>query len=110
MAFEPGQRRGPDVEAVRCGLKRDVLRLAQGTEGTNVWCRLRMDELVVDFPGDIPFEAAHDFLGVFAFGPASGDVAFGANVAHNPHERDVADGFVGLPVAAAAEPVARGFS
>src|SRR5687768_9625046 len=55
-AFEPGQRCGPDVEAVGCGLEGDVLRLSQNAQGSGVWCRLGVEDLVVDFPGDVAFE------------------------------------------------------
>jgi hypothetical protein len=63
----------------------------------------------VTYPaGYVAFEAADDFLAAFAFLPASGDLGFGAGVAHHSDEGTVVDGFVGLAVAAAAEPVPGG--
>jgi hypothetical protein len=61
--------------------------------------------LVVDFPGDVAFEAAHDFLGAFAFLTPSGHVDPGSVVVAHPDEHDAVDGLVRLPVPGPAEPV-----
>ena len=92
-AFQAGQGGGPDVEGVGGLLKGQVLGCACCPEGSGVWCGARVAELVVDFPGDVAFEAAHDFFGAFALPASSGYVGPGSAVVAHPHEDHVVDGF-----------------
>jgi len=92
-AFQAGQGGGPDVEGVGGLLKGQVLGCACCPEGSGVGCGARVAELVVDFPGDVAFEAAHDFFGAFALPASSGYVGPGSAVVAHPHEDHVVDGF-----------------
>ena len=109
-AFEAGQCGGPDVEGVGGLLKGQLLGRAYRPECSGVGAGSRVEELVVDFPGDVALEAAHDFLGALAFLVSPGHIGPGPGVVSHPHEDHAVDGFVGLPVAAAAEPVTGGLS
>ena len=65
-------------------------------------------QLVVDFPGDVAFEAAHDLLFGLAFFGAPGNLVFRSLVAGHAGNDHVVDGGVGCSVAAVAEPVPGG--
>src|ERR1700691_2518336 len=70
----------------------------------------RAGQELVDLAGDISFEAADDlFLGQ-ALGGAALDVGTGGGVVAHAGDDDHVEGAVGLPVAAAVEPVASGFA
>ena len=70
----------------------------------------RPGERPVEFPGDVPLEAAADFPGGLSFGGAPGDVGAGAGAAAHPGQRDGVDGAVQRPVAATVEPVPDGLA
>jgi hypothetical protein len=56
-AFEAGQGGGPDVQGVGGLLKGQPFGCASCPEASAIWGGLRVEELVVDFPGDVAFEA-----------------------------------------------------
>jgi len=58
-----------------------------------------------DLAGDIPLEAPHDLSLGLAFGGAAGDVVLGRLVAAHADQGDAPQGAVGLPIAAAGQPV-----
>jgi hypothetical protein len=58
-----------------------------------------------DLAGDITLEAPHDLSLGLAFGGAAGDVVLGRLVAAHADQGDAPQGAVGLPIAAAVQPV-----
>lgn len=59
-AFETGQRGGPDVQGVGGLLKGQPLGCPCRPECAGVGGGVRVKELVVEFPGDVAFEATHE--------------------------------------------------
>ena len=64
----------------------------------------RPEEVVVDLPGDVTLQAAHDLWFSFAFFEASFDVGLGRQVVAHSGENDAPQGVVGLSVTAGVEP------
>ena len=65
-------------------------------------------EELVDFAGDVAFEAAEDLSAGLALRGAPGGVGLGALVAAEADHGDAPEGVVGLAVAASVQPVAHG--
>lgn len=94
-AFKAGQCVHEDVEGVAGGVKAGALFLAGRSEQGTVWGWLGMEDLGVDLPGDVAFEAADNFLGALAFFAPSGDVGLRPSIAAHSDQHDVVDGLVG---------------
>lgn len=65
---------------------------------------------VVDFAGDVAFDAADGFSAGLAFGQASFQVVAGALVPAQTAEHDAVEGGVGLAVTASVEPASLGLA
>ena len=63
---------------------------------------------MVDFAGDVAFEASEGFAFGFSFGLSAGGVGLGAWVVLEPVDGDGVEGSVGLAVAASVEAVSLG--
>ena len=98
-----GQLRA-EAAAVRVVLV--VLALVAEVGSVGHWWRV--GEEVVDFAGDVAFEAADGVAAGFAFAAAARGVGLGAFVAAQADHGDAPEGLVGVAVAAAVEAVADG--
>jgi hypothetical protein len=63
-----------------------------------------------DLAGDVALETAHDFAVGSALGGATSGVVAGGLVPAQPHQRDPVQRGVGLPVAAAIQPMPGGLA
>ncbi|WP_263433791.1 hypothetical protein [Arthrobacter sp. StoSoilB13] len=62
--------------------------------------------MAVDFPGGVPFEAAHGLSFALAFGSALGDIVLGPLARRHSDHDDLIKGMVGVAITASTEPVA----